>query len=356
MNNKITFPELVEVVASKAGTTKRMSELFLKELFATITQSLIEGESVKVAGLGTFKLTAVSDRKSVNVNNGEEINIPGHNRLTFVPDKAMAEAINQPFAHFETIMLNDAVTDEQLQAIDADNDSSAPEAEAVEQEPEPEPIVVSEPEIENEPQAEAVEPVAEAEKVEEEVETEPEPEPESEPEPVAEEPEPQPEPESEPEPQPEPEPEPEPQPEPQPESEPEEEAEPEPFAEPVALATTANDEELQSLRIAHEREKRRLAHRMLAEGFVVGVITTLIVAWVSYRLYMMKYGPVLNKATQTEQVQPAAKPKAAPTKPATPAAEPTAKTTNAAATTPAPAPAAPAATPQAPAAPAAPVD
>ena len=73
MNNKITFPELVEQVAQNANTSKRMSELFLKELFATISQSLIDGESVKVKGIGTFKLTEVSARKSVDVNTGEEI-------------------------------------------------------------------------------------------------------------------------------------------------------------------------------------------------------------------------------------------------------------------------------------------
>ena len=62
MNNKVTFPELVEQVAQYANTSKRMSELFLKELFATISQSLIDGESVKVKGIGTFKLTEVSPR------------------------------------------------------------------------------------------------------------------------------------------------------------------------------------------------------------------------------------------------------------------------------------------------------
>ncbi|UKI44560.1 MAG: hypothetical protein L6U16_03155 [Porphyromonadaceae bacterium] len=50
MNNKVTFPELVEQVAQYANTSKRMSELFLKELFATISLSLIDGESVKREG------------------------------------------------------------------------------------------------------------------------------------------------------------------------------------------------------------------------------------------------------------------------------------------------------------------
>lgn len=107
MNKKITFPELIELVASEAGTSKRVSELFLKELFATVAQTLCDGENVKIKGLGTFKVTRANPRRSVSVNNGETIEIPGHNKLTFTPDKAMADAINQPFAQFETAVIDD---------------------------------------------------------------------------------------------------------------------------------------------------------------------------------------------------------------------------------------------------------
>ena len=60
MNAKVTMPDLVAQVAESTRTTKRMSELFLRELFATITQSLLDGESVSVDGLGTFKADAAA--------------------------------------------------------------------------------------------------------------------------------------------------------------------------------------------------------------------------------------------------------------------------------------------------------
>ncbi len=118
MNNKITLPELVDLVAQATNSSKRVSELFLKELFATITQALADGDSVRVKGLGTFKLTEVNPRKSVNVNTGETIEIPGHNKLSFIADKELADAVNTPFAQFDTVVLDDAVTDEALRAID----------------------------------------------------------------------------------------------------------------------------------------------------------------------------------------------------------------------------------------------
>lgn len=307
MNNKVTFPELVEQVAQYANTSKRMSELFLKELFATISQSLIDGESVKVKGIGTFKLTEVSPRKSVDVNTGEEIEIPEHKKLSFAPDKDMAEAINQPFMHFETEILDDDVTDDQLAAIDAGvptevpasdtpteeetDDTAAAEAPAAEapvaaeeevvmppvfvapvEEPEPEPEE-AEAEAPVEPSEEvpaeeetpaevpAQEPIDELEETvseeESEIEEEAEPEPVTEVEPSA-------------------------------EAEPEDEAEgAEAEGEPDAESEMVS-EELADERVGQEIDKRRITRRSLLEGFVVGVVTTLIVTLFAYRLYLMK--------------------------------------------------------------------
>ena len=301
MNNKVTFPELVEQVAQYANTSKRMSELFLKELFATISQSLIDGESVKVKGIGTFKLTEVSPRKSVDVNTGEEIEIPGHKKLSFAPDKDMAEAINQPFMHFETEILDDDVTDDQLAAIDAGvpteapteaapaeeettDDTAAAEAPAAESPVATEEEVVmppvfvapvEEPEPEEAEEAEAEAPVEPSEEVPAEEETPaevPAQEPTDEPEEaVSEE-----------------------------ESEIEEEAEPVAVAEPEDEAEVAEtegepeaegemvSEELADERVGQEIDKRRITRRSLLEGFVVGVVTTLIVTLFAYRLYLMK--------------------------------------------------------------------
>ena len=103
MKEKIAFPQLVKLVAEKASTTERMSELFLQELFATISQALNNGKSVKIKGLGTFK-TAKND---------------GETTIQFSPDNDLAEAVNAPFAQFKPVELCNEVTDEQLAEIDA---------------------------------------------------------------------------------------------------------------------------------------------------------------------------------------------------------------------------------------------
>ena len=117
MNSKVTFPELVDAVAAATECPKRVSELFLKELFTVISEALRNGESVRVRGLGLFKLTNVEARKSVNVNTGEEMEIPSHRKVSFVPEKALADAINAPFVGFETVVLDDDLSEEDIQLM-----------------------------------------------------------------------------------------------------------------------------------------------------------------------------------------------------------------------------------------------
>ena len=185
MNAKITFPEIVDLIAESTSTTKRVCELFLRELFATVSQSLIDGEDVKIKGVGTFKVTRVKPRKSVSVNTGGSIEISGHKKLTFTPDKSLSEAVNQPFAQFETVFLDDAVTDEKLAAIDKEYPSlfdevekdepiqETPKTESKPEAPEPEPqqeTPVAEPEapvLEVEPEGPKADATSEPQKTEE---------------------------------------------------------------------------------------------------------------------------------------------------------------------------------------------
>lgn len=118
MNSKITLPELVALLAERTGLSKRQSEGFVKSLFGHISAALVNHDNVKIKGLGTFKLTEIDPRKSVDVNTGREIEIAGHYRVSFVAEKALAELINRPFELFETVELSDSVTDEMLESVD----------------------------------------------------------------------------------------------------------------------------------------------------------------------------------------------------------------------------------------------
>ena len=70
MNTEITLVELARMMAEATSTSERVCELFLRELFATVSQSLIEGESVKIKGIGDFRIAKVKPRRTKNRKTG----------------------------------------------------------------------------------------------------------------------------------------------------------------------------------------------------------------------------------------------------------------------------------------------
>lgn len=122
MDEKINLSNLVPIISRTTGIPRRNVETFLKELFNCITSSLMDGDNIKLSGIGTFKAQKVSPRKSVSVTTGKNIEIPSHVKVVFTPDKSLAEAINEPFEMFEAVELADDVTEDILESeISNDN-------------------------------------------------------------------------------------------------------------------------------------------------------------------------------------------------------------------------------------------
>ncbi len=107
MNERLTIQDLTDLLAAKHSMTKKDAEAFVKEFFLLIEQTLESENTVKIKGLGTFKLIDVDSRESVNVNTGERFQIKGHTKVSFSPDANLRDTINKPFAHFETVVLNE---------------------------------------------------------------------------------------------------------------------------------------------------------------------------------------------------------------------------------------------------------
>lgn len=103
-NKKVSLQELTDTIVAQSGATKRFTESFLRELVQVIQEYLEKDGVVKVKGLGTFKLIWNEPRKSVDVSTGNTIVLPGHYKVTFIPDNEVKEKINAPYAHLETVM------------------------------------------------------------------------------------------------------------------------------------------------------------------------------------------------------------------------------------------------------------
>lgn len=187
--SKVSITELASKLMEKHGLKRTEAELFIRQFVGVINDGLKNDKSVKVKGLGTFKVQAVSARKSVDVNTGEAIVIEGRDKISFTAEAVMRDLVNAPFAQFETVIVNDGVDFSEIDAKNqADNTEAKEPTPAVEPTPvaEPEPAVV-EPTPVAEPEPAVVEPAPAAEP-EPTVEPAPaaEPEPTVEPAPVAE--------------------------------------------------------------------------------------------------------------------------------------------------------------------------
>ena len=114
--SKVSIAELASVLMEKHGLKRTEAELFIRQFVGVINDGLKSDKSVKVKGLGTFKVQAVSARKSVDVNTGEAIVIEGRDKITFTADTVMRDLVNAPFAQFETVIVNDGVDFSEIDA------------------------------------------------------------------------------------------------------------------------------------------------------------------------------------------------------------------------------------------------
>lgn len=159
MDAKLNHSDLSALLAKQAEISGAKAELFTKAFFDIILEGLEKDGMVKINGLGTFKVTDVASRSSVNVNTGEKIEIKGHKKLTFLPADALKEKVNQPFAMFEPVEIDDSYVDDSEEPAEGDEivqneaqpiaddaqSENLPEVETIAEEPQAEePLTASE--------------------------------------------------------------------------------------------------------------------------------------------------------------------------------------------------------------------
>ena len=112
MDAKLNHSDLSALLAKQAEISGAKAEVFTKAFFDIILEGLEQDGMVKINGLGTFKVTDVASRSSVDVNTGEKIEIKGHKKLTFLPADSLKEKVNQPFAMFEPVEIDESYVDD----------------------------------------------------------------------------------------------------------------------------------------------------------------------------------------------------------------------------------------------------
>lgn len=114
---KFGIQELATILVNKGGLSNDEAVSFVNAFFDLIQEGMNIDEIVKVKGLGTFKLVNVEARESVNVNTGERVLIDSHAKISFTPDTTMKDIVNKPFSSFETVILNEGVTFDDMNPV-----------------------------------------------------------------------------------------------------------------------------------------------------------------------------------------------------------------------------------------------
>ena len=163
---------MAAAIAEKQQIGQREAEHFLLTMVDVINDALHYEKQLKVKGLGTFKVSAVSARESVSVKTGQRITIGQREKISFSPEASMRDLVNKPFAQFETVVVNDGVSFDEIDAkykntltespedVDAEDVADVPSAAS---EPVEEPVE----ELANEAAEEFVAPVSPVSPVEE---------------------------------------------------------------------------------------------------------------------------------------------------------------------------------------------
>ena len=131
MENKLSLGVLSTMLAKRSGKSKKVCDDFLREFFKAVSETLEQGESIRIKGFGSFKIGEVESRVGVSVATGEKHEIPAYKKVIFTPSKELAGAINKPFEEFESVEMDDDVPDEIIYGVEDPEEESMENQEIV---------------------------------------------------------------------------------------------------------------------------------------------------------------------------------------------------------------------------------
>jgi len=123
MSEKITFKELIEQISNETKQSQNSTNSFVHELVQIIESGLENSGSVSISGFGKFELRWMNERKGRNPQTGEEITIPGQNKVVFKPYKKLREDVNRPYASMTPRILDDQDEESDQEHVEAEDKS-----------------------------------------------------------------------------------------------------------------------------------------------------------------------------------------------------------------------------------------
>jgi DNA-binding protein HU-beta len=89
----MTKAQLVNKLAEASGLTKKQADELLNALIDNVIKTVKKGESLKIPGLGVFRLRKMKARMGRNPQTGEPIKIPARKKVGFTVAKSFKQTV-----------------------------------------------------------------------------------------------------------------------------------------------------------------------------------------------------------------------------------------------------------------------
>ena len=91
----VTRKELAIAVNEKLGVSQRNAAEIVDAVFATMKNTMVAGESIKLVQFGTLTVRDKSPRRGRNPRTGESMTITKRQMVSFRPSKRLRERLNK---------------------------------------------------------------------------------------------------------------------------------------------------------------------------------------------------------------------------------------------------------------------
>ena len=89
-----TATEIADKIATDHSLTKAQAKAIVESVFKQITDAAKAGAETSIPSFGKFKVKATPEREGRNPATGAAMKIAASTKLTFVPAKALKDALN----------------------------------------------------------------------------------------------------------------------------------------------------------------------------------------------------------------------------------------------------------------------
>lgn len=86
--------DLIDILSDETGLDKKNSELIIKSILKSISKSIINGDTVKLIGFGSFSISKRSSRNCRNIKTGKIFLTKDIRLVRFKPSKELNDKIN----------------------------------------------------------------------------------------------------------------------------------------------------------------------------------------------------------------------------------------------------------------------